>query len=106
MASGNPAKVRSDLVVKEVRKGIAAGKAATLPLTPDTKVTIAGTSEDEAEFITRLILGAMNPNEDFDQFLNLTGIYTYLFMGDKRMCKTLLKNYRRWVKDMEAMTFD
>ena len=103
MTSGNPAKAGLNQKVAEVRKAVVAGKQATVALTPETKVTIATSNPDEAEFMVRLIAANRNPSEDFYQFLNLTGLYTYLFMGDPKMRKRLLREYKTWIKDMENL---
>ena len=101
MTSGNPAKAAVEEAVRQVRAGITNGQSATIALTPDTKVTINTADADEAEFMTRLIVAHRNPKDDVDQYLNLTCLYAYLFMGDAKYRKRLLRQFKRLVKDME-----
>lgn len=98
MASGNPAKAAENSTVKQVRAGIKAGKSATLPITQHTKVTITTTDEDEAEFITRIILANCNmDNEDeFSSFLHAMELYVTLYSAtDKARAKRLASALKR-----------
>lgn len=105
MASGNPAKAADDAVVKQVRAGIRAGKYPKIPLSPTTSIVINSTNEDEAEFITRVVLANVNSQEEdeFTSFLHAIELYSTLHALDAGRRKRLLTQLKKMLNAIGGM---
>lgn len=96
--TGNPAKVADEAAVKAVRAGIRQGKSPVIGVSPSTKVTITTTDEDEAEFITRVLLaniGAGSNEDEFASFLHAFELYVTLYAIKAEHRPALIKALRR-----------
>lgn len=98
--SGNPLKAQEDQIVEQVRAGIRQGKKPKIPLSDTTSIVIESSNEDEAEFISRLILLHEKPFTTVESLVGGMSIYVNLYAGTEH-AKYVKRHIMQWLKTMK-----